>query len=197
MSDEQICYLPATELVRRYRTGSLSPVEVVEACLARADAIEPTINAFTHRFEEAALKQARAAERKYTRGQRTRKLEGVPVAVKDETMIEGMPCTSGSLLKRDFIADTTSIDAGRILRAGGIVHARTATPEFSCAGYTHSRLHGVTRNPWNPAFTPGGSSGGAAAALAAGTTPLAPGSDIAGSIRIPASASGVLGYKPP
>lgn len=197
MSDEQIFYLPATELIRRYKAGSLSPVEVLEACLARADAVEPTINAFTHRFDEAALKQARAAERKYARGQRTRRLEGVPVAVKDETLIKGMPCTSGSLLQRDYIADTTSIDAQRILRAGGIVHARTATPEFSCAGYTHSRLHGVTRNPWNPAFTPGGSSGGAAAALAAGTTPLAPGSDIAGSIRIPASASGVLGYKPP
>ncbi len=197
MSDEQICYLPATELIRRYRTGSLSPVEVVEACLARADAVEPTINAFTHRFDEAALQQARAAERRYRRGQRTRKLEGLPIAVKDESLIKGMPCTSGSLLKKDYIADTTSIDSARILRAGGIVHARTATPEFSCAGYTHSRLHGVTRNPWNPAFTPGGSSGGAAAALAAGTTPLAPGSDIAGSIRIPASASGVLGYKPP
>ena len=197
MSDDEIYYLPATELIRRYQAGSLSPVEVVEACLARADAVEPEINAFTHRFDEAALEQARAAERRYARGQRTRRLEGIPVAVKDETLIRDMPCTSGSLLRRDHVADRTSIDAQRILRAGGIVHARTATPEFSCAGYTHSRLHGVTRNPWNPAVTPGGSSGGAAAALAAGTTPRAPGSDIAGSIRIPASASGVLGYKPP
>ena len=197
MSDEEICYLPATELIRRYRAKSLSPVEVVSALIERADAVEPTINAFSHRFDETALAQARKAERRYARGGRTRRLEGVPIAVKDESYIAGMPCSSGSLLLRDYIAETTTIESQRILRAGGIVHARTTTPEFSCAGYTHSKLHGVTRNPWNPAFTPGGSSGGAAAALAAGTTPLAPGSDIAGSIRIPASASGVVGYKPP
>ena len=197
MSDEEICYLPATELIRRYRAKSLSPVEVVSALIERADAVEPTINAFSHRFDETALALARKAERRYARGGRTRRLEGVPIAVKDESYIAGMPCSSGSLLLRDYIAETTTIESQRILRAGGIVHARTTTPEFSCAGYTHSKLHGVTRNPWNPAFTPGGSSGGAAAALAAGTTPLAPGSDIAGSIRIPASASGVVGYKPP
>ncbi len=93
--------------------------------------------------------------------------------------------------------DVTSPNNERILKAGGIVHARTATPEFSCSSVTHTRLWGVTRNPWNLKFTPGGSSGGSAASLASGTTPIATGSDIGGSIRIPASCSGVVGYKPP
>ncbi len=98
---------------------------------------------------------------------------------------------------RDFVADRTSVNNKRIIDAGGIPHARTATPEFSCSGVTWSILWGVTRNPWNPEYTPGGSSGGAAASLAAGTSALCTGSDIAGSIRIPASACGLVGYKPP
>ena len=97
----------------------------------------------------------------------------------------------------NFVADTTTIVNERILAAGGIVHARTATPEFSCAGYCHSKLWGVTHNPWNPEFTPGGSSGGSAASLAAGTSALCTGSDIGGSIRIPASTCGLAGFKPP
>lgn len=197
MNDEDLCYLPATELIRQYREKTLSPVEVLQAMITRAEAVEPVVNALSHRFFEEALKQARKAESRYARGQRTRRLEGLPIAIKDETMLEGMPCTSGSLIMQDYIADATSIENQRILGAGGIVHARTTTPEFSCAGYTHSKLWGVTRNPWNPDFTPGGSSGGAAAALASGTCALASGSDIGGSIRIPASCCGVVGFKPP
>ena len=197
MPDSELCYLPANEMLRRFRDGSLSPVETMRAVIARAERVEPRINAFSHRFFDVALEQARKAERKYSRGQRTRALEGLPIAIKDETMLEGMPCSNGSLLLRDYIAEYTSIENDRILRAGGIVLARTTTPEFSCAGYTHSKLWGVTRNPWNTAYTPGGSSGGAAASLAAGSCALASGSDIAGSIRIPAGASGVVGYKPP
>ncbi len=117
--------------------------------------------------------------------------------MKDESSIAGYPTTNASEILRDFVPETTSPTNERLLEAGMIVHARTATPEFSCAAFTHSRMWGVTRNPWNTAFTPGGSSGGSGAAFAAGSTTIATGSDIGGSIRIPASCCGVVGFKPP
>ena len=197
MTHEDLCYLPATEMLRLFRQKRLSPVEVMTAMIDRAERVEPTVNALSHCFFDEALDAARRSEARYLRGKRTRRLEGLPVAVKDETLLKGKPCTSGSLINKDFIAEKNSIENTRILNAGGIIHARTTTPEFSCAGYTHSKLWGVTRNPWNPDYTPGGSSGGAAASLASGTCALATGSDIGGSIRIPASCSGVVGFKPP
>jgi Asp-tRNA(Asn)/Glu-tRNA(Gln) amidotransferase A subunit family amidase len=109
----------------------------------------------------------------------------LPIGIKDESYIKGKPTSHGSLLTKDKISDHTSPGNERVMKAGGIVHARTATPEFCCAGYTWSKRWGVSRNPWNPDFTPGGSSGGAAATLAAGTSSIATGSDIAGSIRNP------------
>ncbi len=124
-------------------------------------------------------------------------LDGLPVAIKDESFIAGKPTSCGSLIMKDFVAEHTSPMNQPILAEGAIVHARTATPEFSSAGFTWSKLWGVTRNPWNPEFTPGGSSGGSAASLASGTSSLATGSDIGGSIRIPASCCGLVGYKPP
>ncbi len=197
MADLDLCYLPATKALELFRAKTLSPVELLEAYIARAEAVEPNINAFTYTHYDEALELARKAEAKYAAGKRTRALEGLPIAIKDESYIKGKPTSNGSLTMQSYIAPTTSIVNERILRAGGIVHARTATPEFSCAGYCHSKLWGVTRNPWNTAFTPGGSSGGSAASLAAGTSALCTGSDIGGSIRIPASASGLIGYKPP
>ena len=197
MSYEELCYLPATEMLHRFRDRSLSPVEVMEATIRRAERVEPAINALTHTFFDAALEQARRAEERYAKGGDTGPLEGLPVGIKDESAIEGMPCTNGSLTMKDDVATSTSVNNRRILDAGGIVHARTATPEFSCSGVTHSRLWGVTRNPWNPKFTPGGSSGGSSASLASATSALATGSDIGGSIRIPASACGLVGFKPP
>lgn len=197
MSDLDICYLPASEALWRFRDKTLSPVELMRAVIARSEATQKKTNAFTFTHFDEALDLARKAESKYARGARTGALEGLPVAVKDESYIAGKPTSNGSLILKDFVADTTSAVNGRILDAGGIVHARTATPEFSCAGYTWSRLWGVTRNPWNTRFTPGGSSGGSGASLASGTSALATGSDIGGSIRIPASASGVVGFKPP
>ncbi|MDJ0608429.1 MAG: amidase [Kiloniellales bacterium] len=198
MTDLELCYLPATEAIARFKARSLSPVELMRAVIGRAEAVEPEINALTYTFFEQALEQARKAEARYMKTDgRTRALEGLPVAVKDESTIKGQPTSNGSLILQDQVADKTSFLNERVLRAGAIVHARTATPEFSCAGYTHSRLWGVTRNPWNPAFTPGGSSGGSSAALASGTAALATGSDIGGSIRIPASTCGLAGFKPP
>ena len=144
------------------------------------------------------MTKARKAEARYMRkGARLRALEGLTVAIKDESGIKGKRTTNGSLIWRDNVVDKTDEFVARLLRAGAICHARTATPVFSCAAVTHSRLWDITRNPWNRRFTPGGSSGGSAAALAAGLTTLANGSDIAGSIRIPASCCGVVGFKPP
>jgi Asp-tRNA(Asn)/Glu-tRNA(Gln) amidotransferase A subunit family amidase len=195
MSDE-LCYLSATEAVARFRARELSPVELTRAVLDRAQATEPTVNALCHEMYEQALAAAGEAERRYAEGS-ARALEGIPLAIKEEEAVAGQPWTQGSLIYRDTIADYTSEFARRHLDAGAIVHARSTAPEFSCAGFTHSRLHGVTRNPHNPEVSVGGSSGGSAAALAAGSTTLASGSDIGGSIRMPAAACGVVGFKPP
>jgi aspartyl-tRNA(Asn)/glutamyl-tRNA(Gln) amidotransferase subunit A len=190
-------YLPATEALRLFRSGELSPVDLVSAVIARAEAVEPVISAFAEtRFEEA-LALARSAQERYARGGVPRPLEGLPVAVKEEAPIAGQRNTLGSLPLRDAVADHTAVFAQRIIDAGGIVHARSATPEFSCAPFTWTKLWGVSRNPWNPAFSPGGSSGGSAASLAAGSATLATGSDIGGSIRIPSAFCGVTGFKPP
>lgn len=198
MSDMELCYLSAAEALSRFKARQLSPVELMQAVIARAAKVEPKINAFPIKHYDRALEQAKAAETKYMKTDgRLRPLEGLPVAIKDEAYIKGERVTFGSLIYKDFVADETNPSIGRILRAGGIMHARSATPEFSCAPYTHSRLWGVTRTPWNLEYSCGGSSGGSGAGLAAGTTPLASGSDIGGSIRIPASMCGVVGFKPP
>jgi len=191
-------YLSAIDALRMFRAGELSPLELVSAVIARAEAVEPAINAFAATFYEHALETARDAEARYARrGAEPRPLEGLPVAVKEEAPIAGRRNTLGSLPLRDVVADQTAVFVQRIIDAGGIVHAQTTTPEFSCAPFTWTKLWGVTRNPWNTAYSPGGSSGGSGAALAAGSATLATGSDIGGSIRIPAAFCGVTGFKPP
>ncbi|RUW97432.1 amidase, partial [Mesorhizobium sp. M8A.F.Ca.ET.023.01.1.1] len=197
MSDLDLCYMPASEALRLFKARKLSPVELMQATIRRAEATKSAINCFTFTHFEEAMKLAAKAEARYAKGARTGALEGLPIGIKDESYIKGKPTSHGSLLSRDAISGHTSTMNERIIKAGGIVHARTATPEFSCAGYTWSKRWGVTRNPWNRDFTPGGSSGGSAATLASGTSSIATGSDIAGSIRIPASACGLVGYKPP
>ena len=195
---EDLCYLPAAEALDLFSRHELSPIELMQATIERIEAVDGTVNALPTRFFEEALEQARAAEARYAgRGGEPRPLEGLPVAVKDEIEVAGQLVTEGSLLFKDHVADRTAACVQRIIDAGGIVHARSATPEFCCAAITHSRIWGVTRNPWNPDWSPGGSSGGSGAALAAGMASLATGSDIGGSIRIPASFSGVVGFKPP
>jgi Asp-tRNA(Asn)/Glu-tRNA(Gln) amidotransferase A subunit family amidase len=197
MNDLELCYLPAAEALRLFRARKLSPVELMAATIRRAEATQPKVNCFTFTHYGEAMDLARKAEAKYARRRRTGALEGLPIGIKDESYIKGKPTSNGSLIFKDYIGGHTSPMNERILAEGGIVHARTATPEFSCAGYTWSRLWGVTRNPWNLAKTPGGSSGGTAASLACGTSAIATGSDIGGSIRIPASNCGLVGYKPP
>ncbi len=189
-------YLSATDAVAMFRRRELSPRELMEAIISRAEAIEPEINAFTDTYFEEALSAADAAADAYARGGE-RPLEGLPLAVKDEVHVKGCRATEGSLLFADQVATDTDPFAQRLIDAGAIMHARTTTPEFSMAAVTWSLLHGVTRNPWNLNITCGGSSGGSGASLAAGTCTLATGSDIAGSIRIPASLNGLMGFKPP
>ncbi len=195
---EELCYLPASEQVALFRRRELSPVELMQATVDRVEDLDGVVNALPVRFFDEALAAARAAEARYAgRGPEPRPLEGLPVAVKDEVEVAGQPCTEGSLILKDVVAERTAACIQRIIDAGGIIHARSATPEFCCAAITDSRIWGVTRNPWNLEYSPGGSSGGSAAALAAGMASLATGSDIGGSIRIPASFCGVVGFKPP
>lgn len=194
--DLPLHYLSATDALRAFRNKSLSPVELMDAIIARHEAVNPTVNCFSYTFFDEARELARAAEQAYAKGT-ARALEGLPVAVKDEQPIAGQPLSNGSLIWKDNIAQETAQVPARVIDAGGIVHARTTTPEFSAAGVTWSKLWGVTRNPWNPTYTVGGSSGGSGASLAAGTTTLASGSDIGGSIRIPAGYNGVVGYRAP
>lgn len=193
----ELHYMTATDALAGFADKSLSPVDLMQAVIARAEVVEPRINAFTYTYFDEAMQAARASEARWARGAPMGCLDGLPVAIKDESYIKGKPTSNGSLIMKDFVAEHTSVMNQRILDEGGIVHARTATPEFSCAGVTWSRLWGVTRNPWNGEFTPGGSSGGTAASLAAGSSTIGTGSDIGGSIRIPASCCGVVGYKPP
>jgi amidase len=191
-----LCYLGAAEALDLFRARKLSPVELMDAVIARAERVEPGINALCFRYFDEAREHSRRAEQAWAQGT-AGILEGLPLAVKDEAAIAGKITTNGSLLLRDSVATETEISVRRLLNAGAIVHARTTTPELSCAFVTWSKLWGVTRNPWNPAVTPGGSTGGGAAALAAGTAQLATGTDIAGSIRMPAAMCGIVGFKPP
>ncbi len=196
--DLELCYAPATEILDRFKARSLSPVEYLENLIARAEQTETSVNAFAFRRFDEAMAQAREAEARYmTAGATPRPLEGLPIAVKDEMDIAGQPMTNGSLYLKDNVSTETHFAIERLLAAGAVVHARTTTPEFSCSGTSDSRIHGTTSTPWDQRFTCGGSSGGSGASLAAGTAPLATGSDIGGSIRIPAACCGVVGYKPP
>ena len=198
-SDAELGRLSATEARRLFEARELSPVELMHAVIARAERTEPVVGAFTERLFDEALDRAREAEDRFLGkgGRAPRPLEGIPVATKEKHAIAGRSLTEGSLVNVGNVATENAPVIDRVLDAGGIIHARTATPEFSVATFTHSRLWGVTRNPWNPRFTPGGSSGGAGASLAAGSTVLATASDIGGSTRIPAAFTGTVGYKAP
>ncbi|MFN0190880.1 MAG: amidase [Aestuariivirga sp.] len=198
MTDLDLCYVSAAEALDKFRKRKLSPVELVKALISRYEHDGADINCFGGRYFDEALEQARKAQAAYAkRTGNPRPLEGIPLAVKDAQRVKGKVTTHGSLIFKDSVDDNSDPSIERLQNAGAIVFARTTTPEFCLSGITHSRIWGVTRNPWNREFTPGGSSGGSGAALAAGMTILATGTDIGGSIRIPASACGVVGYKPP
>ena len=196
MSDS-LHYISATEALEKFRNRELSPVELMQAVIDQAEIWEPHINAFSHRFYAEAMDEARAAEARYAKGEPKGVLDGIPLGMKDEVEVKGQPVTEGSLLYKDRIGEKEAVLVSRLREAGAIFHARTTCPEFCTLFNTQTRLFGVTRNPYNLDITPGGSSGGSGAALAAGTATLATGSDIGGSIRFPASQCGLVGFKPP
>ncbi|WP_140849451.1 amidase [Paracoccus sp. FO-3] len=196
-SEVDLCYLSASEAIAAFKAKKVSPVEILEAQIKRIEAINGQINALTYRFFEKALEQAHKAEALYAKGNATRPLEGITCAIKDFHAVKGEITTFGSKVYEDFRPDQTAPAVERLLDAGAIMHCRTTTPEFAYNATTHSPLWGVTRNPWNPAYSPGGSSGGAGAAVSGGMTTLADGTDGGGSVRIPASCSGIYGFKPP
>src|SRR5580692_10259458 len=196
MADD-IAFLSATELLSRYRKKELSPVDVVRDSLTRLESFEGALNAFVLYDPDSALSAARASEARWQKGAPQGLLDGVPVAIKDTQLTRGWPRLVGSRTIDPNQAWTEDAPATARLRAeNAIIFGKTTTPEFGWKPTTDSPLTGVTRNPWNLERTPGGSSGGSAAALLAGICPLALGTDAGGSIRIPASFSGVFGLKP-
>ncbi|MFO1057674.1 MAG: amidase family protein [Dongiaceae bacterium] len=195
--DATLCCLDAVEALRLFRRRELSPVELLEAQIARIEAVNPQLNALTATYFDRALSQAAKAESRYQRGEGLRPLEGLTVAIKDFHSVEGEITTYGSYVFDGHRPAYTAPTVRRLLDAGAIMTCRTTTPEFASSATTHSPRWGVTRNPWNIRFSPGGSSGGSAVAVATGMATLADGTDGGGSIRIPASACGIVGYLPP
>src|SRR5690348_15854314 len=194
---EDIAFIPATRLLPLYRRGELSPVEVIEHTLRRLETYESAINAFVLYDPETALAMARASEARWRKGAPQGLLDGVPVALKDTVLTKGWPRLVGSrTIAADQSWDEDSPVTARLRSEGAVFFGKTTTPEFGWKAVTDSPLTGVTRNPWDLERTPGGSSGGSAAAVLAGVCPLAVGTDAGGSIRIPAAFCGIVGLKP-
>ena len=194
--NQDLCALSATELVEAFRKKTLSPVEVTAAVMKRIEKYNPVFNAF-NLVSEAAIDEAKASEARWSAGQPKGLLDGVPVSIKDLILTKGWPTLRGSKTidaKGPWNDDAPA--TARLREHGAVLLGKTTTPEYGWKGVTDSPLTGITRNPWNKAKTPGGSSGGAAAAVASGMGPLAVGTDGGGSIRIPCSFSGLFGLKP-
>ena len=196
MSDAELYYLPATELAALIRQRKLSPVEVTRAFLDRIAAVDGDLGAYCTVTAENALDEARGAEATLAAGEPTGPLHGVPVSIKDLVFTRGVRTTRGSAIYADFVPDEDAPVVERLRSAGAVSLGKTNTPEFGWKGLTDNRLFPPTRNPWDRTRTAGGSSGGAAAAVAAGLGPIAVGSDGGGSIRIPGSFCGIVGLKP-
>jgi aspartyl-tRNA(Asn)/glutamyl-tRNA(Gln) amidotransferase subunit A len=189
--------LTASELSARYAARELSPVEVAETCLGRIEVLDAQVNAFCHIDGGTTLAQAEASQARWMEGAPLSPLDGVPVAVKDLLVTKGWPTRRGShTVDPNAYIDTDAPTVARLREAGAVLIGKTTTPEFGWKGSNDSPLTGVTRNPWNLDKTPGGSSGGSSAALAARFCPLALGTDGGGSIRIPASFTNTYGLKP-
>lgn len=187
---------PAWQIAESVRRKERTAREVTEEALRRLEAGNAPINAFIHINPELALKQANEVDARIARGEDPGPLAGVPIGVKDLEPVAGMPFTQGSRAFKDVVADQDSVQVTRLKAAGAVPLGKTNTPEFGYKGFTENRLFGPTRNPWNLELTPGGSSGGSAAAVTAGLVPLATASDGGGSIRIPAGFCGCYGIKP-
>jgi len=196
MTNDELCFTPATRLVALIRRREVSPLEVVRAVLDRIDRVNPALNAYCTVAAEHALAAARAATRAVTRRRALGPLHGVPVSIKDLTPTKGIRTTWGSKIFEHHVPEHDAVVVERLKVAGAIVVGKTNTPEFGAGANTFNAVFGATRNPWNPALTCGGSTGGGAVALATGMGPLAQGTDLGGSLRIPAAFCGVVGLRP-
>ncbi|MDP6190427.1 MAG: amidase, partial [Gammaproteobacteria bacterium] len=194
--NDELYYLSATETLEKFKAGYLSPVEFLEVILERSEQVSETVNPFADKYYDRARLNAKKSEARYLKGN-PRRLEGIPLAVKDSSAIKGTRATVGSLINADKIDQHTDPVVERLMNAGANFFARATCPEFCWLFTCHSRMWGVTRNPWRLDISPGGSSGGSAAAVAVGAATIATGSDSTGSIRQPASQCGVVGYKSP
>lgn len=193
----ELIYLSAAEILQMYRDKKLSPVEMLNAHIRQFEAHNDKVNCAAYEHFDQALEAAKESEKRYRQGN-PRPLEGLTCAVKDDYQVKGWRHHWGTLLMKDAEPAEEDLPVIEMLRETGVLmHIQTTAPEFFIAGVTWSHLWGVTRNPWNTQITPGGSSGGSATALAAGFTTLALGSDMGGSIRIPAAMCGLYGFKPP
>jgi amidase len=190
-----VCSLSAIDLRAALRRREFSAMEALEAVLERADLLEAPLNPFAVRLDDRARRAAQAADAALAGGD-SGPLCGIPLTIKDSHWLAGTTSAAGSRALAGFVPDATSAAVERVEAAGAVIYAKTTTPELCYFGVTESPLNGRTSNPWDPARTPGGSSGGAAAALAAGAGPLALGGDGGGSIRIPAAFCGLVGFKP-
>ena len=186
----------ACELTALIRKRELKPSEAVAHALARVEALNGKLNAFCAMRAERAMAEARAMDERVARREEVGALAGVPIGVKDLEEVAGMATTFGSKAFRDNLAVEDAIEVARLRAAGAIVIGKTNTPEFGHSAFTRNLLFGLTRNPWNLERTPGGSSGGSAAAVASGMVPIATASDAGGSIRLPAAYTGCVGLKP-
>ena len=196
MPDLELAYSSAVQLANLIAQSQLSSLEVVRNSLARIEEVNPSLNCFCFVWPEEALAAAKRADAAVTRNEPLGPLHGVPVALKDTTPTAGHRTTLGSFTHEHWIPDQDAYIVRALKRAGAIIVGKTTTPEFAHTLITDSPLWGVTRNPWNLDRTPGGSSGGSAAAVAAGCVPLAEGTDMGGSVRIPAAWCGIVGLKP-
>ncbi|OWT80706.1 MULTISPECIES: amidase [unclassified Achromobacter] len=188
--------LTIAELIDAYRHGTLSPVDVTEQALARAEACNDQLRAFVTVTGDQARAAAAIAESAYRRGEDPGPLGGIPMSIKDIVATRGIRTTFGSARSQTNVPNHDAIAAARWLNAGAVIIGKTATPEFACRQTTSSPVSGITRNPWNPALTPGGSSGGSSASLAAGIGHLSLVTDGGGSARLPAACTGIVGLKP-
>jgi aspartyl-tRNA(Asn)/glutamyl-tRNA(Gln) amidotransferase subunit A len=186
----------AAEISDGYKRGEYSPVEVFDAIFKRCERINPLVNAIVTLDLEGARNAARDSESRWRSGGALGPLDGVPITIKDNIPVRGMAATWGSKLYADFIPTSDELPIARLRAGGAIILGKTNCPEFTLQGYTDNLLFGPTRNPWNLELTPGGSSGGAVAAVSAGLGPIAVGTDGGGSIRRPASHTGLVGLKP-
>jgi len=192
----QPIYSTIAETLAKFRRKEISPLELIAAHLDRIQQIQPQLNPFVHIDAESARARARDSESRIARGDKPRPLEGIPLTVKSCLDVAGWPCPAGSLLRKDYIPVTNATLVSRLEDAGAILLGNTNTPEFLMAYETDNRVSGKTSNPWNPAYSAGGSSGGEAAAIASGCSMGGVGSDGGGSIRTPAHFCGICGLKP-